>query len=429
MHYDVISADCHIDLIWLPPDLFTSQRRAALKDRMPYVTEGRRGREWVTKNGASFGLDAGMGSAGRKYEPGKIHRSDRMATTGLYDPEQQRIRRLTDPDLRLKDQDRDGIQAEVLYGVLGATSGSTTTKPPAKCCASTTSGSPRFLLEAPRALCRARQHPEPRCRSAVAEIERVARRGNVRGLEIARQYDMTPLWDPWWNPVWDAAAASGLPVHFHTIGGSRRDYSKLSGKTLLAARAAGITSFQMHMADVLMSMIFAGVLEHRPQFEDGHRRGRHRLDPLYSRPHGRGMGGPVQGARPEDEAERVLAPPVLCDLPERPDRGETARGARRRQHHVGLGLPAPRRHLSGFAGIHRERAGPSDGGDPQEDRLRQRRETVPVRELATAQAAVMAETPLTGIAACVFDAYGTLFDFASAAAACERCARRQGRAR
>ena len=30
----------------------------------------------------------------------------------------------------------------------------------------------------------------------------------------------------------------------------------------------------------------------------------------------------------------------------------------------------------------------------------------------------MPETPLTGIAACVFDAYGTLFDFASAAAAC-----------
>jgi len=30
----------------------------------------------------------------------------------------------------------------------------------------------------------------------------------------------------------------------------------------------------------------------------------------------------------------------------------------------------------------------------------------------------MPETPLTGIAACVFDAYGTLFDFTSAAAAC-----------
>ena len=121
MQYKVISADCHVDLIWLPPDLFTSNAPAALKDRMPYVTDGPRGREWVTKNGASFGLDAGMGSAGRKYEPGKIHRSDRMASTGLYEQEQQKIRRLTDPNLRLEDQDRDGIQAEILYGILGAT--------------------------------------------------------------------------------------------------------------------------------------------------------------------------------------------------------------------------------------------------------------------------------------------------------------------
>jgi predicted TIM-barrel fold metal-dependent hydrolase len=67
--------------------------------------------------------------------------------------------------------------------------------------------------------------------------------------------------------VWDAAAASGLPLHFHTIGGARRDFSKLSGKTLLAARASSITQFQMHMADVLMSIIFAGVLEHRPHLK------------------------------------------------------------------------------------------------------------------------------------------------------------------
>src|SRR4029079_9259289 len=102
MKYDVISADCHIDLIWLPPDLFTANASAAFRDRMPYVTEGPRGREWVTKNGATFGLDAGMGSAGGRDEPGKIHRSDRMASTGLYDEAQKRVRRLTDPDLRLE---------------------------------------------------------------------------------------------------------------------------------------------------------------------------------------------------------------------------------------------------------------------------------------------------------------------------------------
>src|SRR4029077_16480588 len=64
MKYEVISADCHVDLIWLPPDLFTENASAAFKDRMPYVTDGKRGKEWVTKSGASFGLMNGMGSAG-----------------------------------------------------------------------------------------------------------------------------------------------------------------------------------------------------------------------------------------------------------------------------------------------------------------------------------------------------------------------------
>src|SRR6201993_3515412 len=122
MKYDVISADSHIDPIWLPPDLFTENASAALRDRMPYVTSGERGEEWVTKSGASFGLMNGMGAGGRLYEPGKIHRSDRMASEGIYDDGKKGIRRMTDPELRLKDQDRDGIQAEVLYGILGATS-------------------------------------------------------------------------------------------------------------------------------------------------------------------------------------------------------------------------------------------------------------------------------------------------------------------
>src|SRR5262245_12764331 len=39
MRYERISADCHIDLCQLPPDLFTSNASAALRDRMPYVTD------------------------------------------------------------------------------------------------------------------------------------------------------------------------------------------------------------------------------------------------------------------------------------------------------------------------------------------------------------------------------------------------------
>jgi len=264
MKYDVISADCHVDLIWLPPDLFTANAPAAHRDRMPYVADGPRGKEWVTKNGASFGLMNGMGSAGRLYEPGKIHRSDRMASTGLYADGQKGIRRLTDPDLRLKEQDRDGVQAEVLYGILGATSRLNDDEAAGTMLRIYNDWLADFCGHHPERFAGLACIPNHDTEAAVAEIERVARRGNVRGLEIARKYDMTALWDPWWNPVWDAIAASGLPVHFHTIGGARRDFSKLTGKTLLAARAASISNFQMHMADVLMSVIFAGVLEHRP---------------------------------------------------------------------------------------------------------------------------------------------------------------------
>ena len=188
--------------------------------------------------------------------------------------------------------------------------------------------------------------------AAVAEIERVARRGAVRGLEIARKHDMTPLWDPWWNPMWDAAAASGLPVHFHTIGGPGRDFSKLSGTTLLAARAAGITSFQMHMADVLMSIIFAGVLEHRPNLkivigEAGTGWIPYILDRM--------------DAEWEDQFKELdlkMKPSgywyrqCYATYQSDPVGREADRGTRRRQHHVGIGLPAPGRGVAGFAGIH-----------------------------------------------------------------------------
>ncbi|HYR37807.1 MAG TPA: amidohydrolase, partial [Methylomirabilota bacterium] len=120
MHYNRISADCHLDLIWLPPDLFVSEAPAALKDRMPYVAEGPDGPRWVANNGATFGLAGGVGASGTKHEPGKQLRVDVMAATGLYEDGKKGIRRPGDPHLRVKEMDRDGVDAEVIYGILAA---------------------------------------------------------------------------------------------------------------------------------------------------------------------------------------------------------------------------------------------------------------------------------------------------------------------
>ncbi len=285
MRYEVISADCHIDLCWLPPDLFVSSAAPSMRDRMPFVTEDARGRVWVTKGGAMLGRDCGMGSAGREYVPGQIHRADRMASTGLYEDGQRGIRRLVDPELRVADQERDGVQAEVLYGILGTTG---------------RLGDPGAAVEVMRiynewlaAFCATYPDryaglaciPSQPIDAAIAEIERVARRGVLRGLDIANSPELTPLWDPSWNPLWEVIEDSGLPLHFHTVGarlpGAVRDAlfpaagrdraggqaagARLDHEVARAAFAVHITGFQIHMASVLMSLIYAGVLERHPR--------------------------------------------------------------------------------------------------------------------------------------------------------------------
>jgi len=267
MDYRVISADCHLDLPWLPPDLFTSQASAAMRDRMPFVTDGPKGPIWVSKRGSQFGLVNGMGSAGREYVPGVIHRSDRMASTGLYDDGKRGIRRLTDPDLRLKDQARDGVQAEVLYGILGTSDRLQDPEAAVEMMRIYNEWLAGFCATHPDRYAGLACIPSLSIEAAVTEIERVAKRGIARGIEIANSHDMPRLWDPVWEPVWRAAATAGLPVHFHTIGAKRADWSMMPPRVQRVAFATHITGFQLHMADVLMSVIFAGVLERYPNLK------------------------------------------------------------------------------------------------------------------------------------------------------------------
>ncbi len=283
MRYEMISADCHIDLCWLPPTLFVDNASSTWKDRMPYVTQGPKGPIWTTKSGAMLGHACGMGSAGREYIPGRIYRSDRMAATGLYEDGKRGIRRLTDPELRLKDQDRDGVQAEVLYGILGTTG---------------RLSDPEAAVEITRIynewladFCSTHRDryaglaaiPNQPLDAAIAEVKRVAKRGVLPGIDIANSTDLKPLWDPFWNPLWDVINETGLPLHFHTVGGNTPEYiRKLAmigsdptrapadtpASELRKARsafAANITSFQMNMSYILMSFIFGGVLERYPR--------------------------------------------------------------------------------------------------------------------------------------------------------------------
>jgi len=260
----VISADCHIDLIWLPPDLFTANAPAAFKDRMPYVTDGEPGPRWTARNGVDFGLQNGMGSAGREYVPGQIHRSDRMAEQGLYEDGKKGIRRLTDPDLRIKDQDIDGVHAEVLYGILGASARLDDPDAATVMMRIYNEWLADFCATHPDRLAGIASIPGYDIDAAVAEIERVAARGVVKGLEVPSTTGMKPLYHKHWAPLWAAAAAAKLPVHFHTVGGAKPDFESMEPMEQRQAFAVFITGFQMNMAQKLMEVIYGGVLEDNP---------------------------------------------------------------------------------------------------------------------------------------------------------------------
>jgi uncharacterized protein len=283
MRYEMISADCHLDLCWLPTDLFVTRASAAMRDRMPHVIDGAKGKTWVTKKGANLGLVNGMGSAGREYVPGRIHRADRMAATGLYEDGKKGIRRLSDPDLRLKDQDRDGVQAEVLYGILGATGRMNDPEATVEVMRIYNEWLADFCGTHPERYAGLASIPNNPIDAAIAEVERVAKRGAVRGLDIANSTDLKPLWDPYWNPLWEVIDACGLPLHFHTIGTrlpddlqrlvfmgadlarAPADATPEDKRLARMAFATHITGFQINMGNVLMSVIFGGVLERYPR--------------------------------------------------------------------------------------------------------------------------------------------------------------------
>src|SRR5216117_1082397 len=259
MPYTRISADCHIDLPMLPPDLLTANASAATKDRMPYVTEGPDGPYWTCKNGGSFGLMCGVGPAGQKLVPGQNHRVDAMAATGLYEDGKRGILRPSTPELRAKDMDRDGVQAEVIFGILGAATRLNDHE----------AATEMFRIYNDWLVDFCRHYPDRHnglaclpygdIDAAVAEIHRVAKMG-LRGLELSCSWDMEPMWHPCWEPLWKAVNEVGLPLHFHTfptMPPSVRE--KATGQTRRAAMFTSVSGFQMNLINILAAVIGSAV--------------------------------------------------------------------------------------------------------------------------------------------------------------------------
>jgi len=264
MQYNRISADCHLDLPWMPPDLFTSMASKEMKDRMPYVVETDEGPKWTSKNGANFGFKNGVGPGGAKYVKGKHHRVDVMADTGLYEDGAKDVRRVSDPHLRIKDLDRDGVDAEVIYGILGASSRLNDRDASNEMLRIYNDWLKEFCSHYPDRHIGLACLPYGDIDAAVKEIHRVAKLG-LRGLELSCSWDMEPMWHPMWEPLWKAVNDVQLPLHFHTFPTVPNDLiSKHPGRVGRSVFFSVVSSFQMNLINILAAVMAANVFERYP---------------------------------------------------------------------------------------------------------------------------------------------------------------------
>jgi len=265
MQYRRISADCHCDLIWLPPDLFKSEAPQALKPKMPYVADGPDGPRWVADNGAQFGLAGGVGASGTKYVKGTQHRVDKMAEAGLYtDHSTKGMRRPGDPHLRVKDMDRDGIDAEVIYGILAAAAKLKDRDASNEMLRIFNDFMHDFCRHYPDRHIGLANIPFGDIDAAVAEVHRAAKLG-FKGVELSCSWDMEPMWHPMWEPLWQAINEVQLPLHFHTFPAVNPDErAKYTGLTARALTYSTLCLFQMTLGKILTSMMGAAVFERYP---------------------------------------------------------------------------------------------------------------------------------------------------------------------
>jgi uncharacterized protein len=110
MDYQMISADDHLDLQYLPTNLWTGRLPKALRDRAPHIEEREGGAVWVC-DGEVWGRWAGT-----RRPTGPKALFNAFDRGGVDETE----RRPAQAALRLADMDRDGVEAQVMFGPVAA---------------------------------------------------------------------------------------------------------------------------------------------------------------------------------------------------------------------------------------------------------------------------------------------------------------------
>jgi predicted TIM-barrel fold metal-dependent hydrolase len=268
--YNPISGDNHIDLTYLPTDLWSSQAPGKWKLLVPRVEELEDGLHWFVE-AQDQGMWNGVGPAFRKYEPGIYKRLDEMKACGFEWNHQRGARpRPTTPELRLADLDRDGVDAEIIYGCLMINDLIANPEIRTWCDKVYNDWAVDFAKRSdPNRTFPLAIIPNTDPKAAAAELRRCAAMG-LRGGDLAFKRMNPPLWHHDWYALWEAAQECRFPIAFHSTGfkGLRGpDNPEMEKEYTLEWRLVRSTLFQLDGMEVLVSLISGGACEKYPGFK------------------------------------------------------------------------------------------------------------------------------------------------------------------
>ena len=270
MRYQLISGDNHIDLTYCPPELWSAQAPAKWRLLVPRVEELEDGLHWFVE-GQDKGMWNGVGPGFLKYQPGVFGHIDEMKAVGFeWDNRRGASPRPTTAEHRLADLDRDGVDAEIIYGCLMINDLIADGSMRAWCNQKYNDWAADFAKKSdPSRVFPLAIIPNNDPQVAAAEVRRCAAMG-LKGGDLAFKRMSVPLYHHDWYALWEAAAECRFPISFHSTGfkGLRApDTPQMEQEYLIQFRLVRSALFQLDGMEVLVSLLASGACEKYPDFK------------------------------------------------------------------------------------------------------------------------------------------------------------------
>lgn len=258
-HFGVISADGHCRLMHLPFDLWTKRLPRKLLENGPRVVEGPDGtRQWVVEGR----VWSGVGWAGVGRGPVNCY-----TRAGLPEEPEPGVFRAANAQYRCEDMDRDGVDAELVNGPYEPIAAIRDSELRIACVRAVNDWARELYAESDGRFIMLLPLPCQTPEEAAAELLRVADFGLPTGVIFDWVNAPEPVLHQMWEPVWAAAAATGLPVNLHAnpSGGSRQ---MGVGVTTAAPRNQAlmrVANFPMGaMGELMSAVVFSGICDRHP---------------------------------------------------------------------------------------------------------------------------------------------------------------------